>query len=92
MKLENLVVMVSLLQEQDLKWDRMWVEAEIGSEQDLGLSVLQDAFSFRVCDSRPFQRRDSWYKVSRQYGHRSEPYAGDSGHKLRSLRDFWVTG
>lgn len=88
MRLENLVAMVPLLQEQDLKWDRMWVEAEIGSERDLGLSVLQDAFSFHVCDSRPFRRRDSWYRVSRRYGHRSEPCAGDSGHKLRNLRDF----
>lgn len=59
MQLENLVVVVTLLQGPGLKWYRMWAEAEIGSERDLGLSVLQDAFSFRVCDSRPFRRRDS---------------------------------
>jgi hypothetical protein len=67
----------------------MLVEAEIGSERGLGLSVLQGAFSSRVCDSRSFQKRGSWCRGSRRSEHRSEPCAGGNERKLRSLKVFF---
>lgn len=80
------------LQWQGSRRDQMRVEAEIGWERDLESSVLQVAFSFRVYDSRSFQRRGSWCRGFRQYGHRSGPYADDSERKLRSLKHFRSIG
>lgn len=88
MQLESLVVLVFLLHGEGSKWDQSTVEAEIGSERDLGWSELQDAFSFHVYDSRTFQRRDNWCRAFRRNGHHSEPCAGGSGRKPQSLSVF----
>jgi len=65
--------------------DQISVEAEIGSERDRGSNVLQDAFSFRGCDSRLFQMCDSLCRGFQPYGHRNGPCDGGSGHRRRSL-------
>lgn len=63
-------------------------KAEIGSARDRGSSARRDAFSSRVYGSRSYRMTDSWCKVFRPHGHRSELCVGGSGHRPRNLSNI----
>lgn len=91
MQQESLGVMLSPSNVEGRRHHQRSVEAEIGSGRDRGLSVPQDASSFRECDNLFSPRYGNWCKEARRHGHRSEPCAGDSERRRQSLVRFRVS-